>query len=190
MTGFNQTTALPPSPPSRSSPLPRSRPRRRRSPPRKQSFDGTWSVLIVTETGHLRPRLPLPGAHQQRLGRLCGRGLVQRVRQRRRERRRDRDGFQGQPERQRHRPAVRRATAPAAGRTAPANAPAPGPPSAAPEEFSRFIATSLCNLQTQSPAHAGLFSSRSEDQRRGKFTSNNTCRPSVTTSAVAGDSPR
>ena len=37
------------------------------------SYDGLWSVVIVTETGRLRPRLPLSDPHLERLPGQCRR---------------------------------------------------------------------------------------------------------------------
>ena len=73
----------------------------------KGTFDGAWSVLIVTEKGTCDRAYRYPGQDRQRHRRLRGRCVLYRLRPRPADRRRDRHGRARHPERQRLGPACR-----------------------------------------------------------------------------------
>ena len=124
----------------------------------KPSFDGSWSVLIVTEKGTCDRAYRYPVKIENGSVGYAGSASFNGLRQGRRQRLRYRDGLPRQPERQGHRPHVRfrrrrhldrgfgRVLGHLDRRT----------------PFLTFLSAlplpPLSNLQTQSPAHAGLFS--------------------------------
>ena len=125
----------------------------------KPSFDGGWSVLIVTEKGTCDRAYRYPVKIENGSVGYAGYRLLQRFRQGRRQRRRDRHGLPRQPERHRHRPHVR---ADGAGTWTAASGECSGTWTAERRLLSFFCdclsATSLQPPDLKPGARAGLFS--------------------------------